>query len=99
MKAALINCSLALLFAAVFMGAGSLTAAIDAATKGEEKVNTFQRYAETECRRPDAVTEYRVFVEWCSSRSECYRSCSIEPRDREEGPARTMKRLLDRKNT
>lgn len=99
MKTAAINVGLALLAAILFMGAGALTRAIDEALRLDDKIDIHRQYAETECRPPDPRTEYRVSVEWCATRGECYRSCSIEPRDREEGPAKTMKRLLDRTKT
>jgi len=99
MKTTLINCALALLFAAVFMAAGALTGAIDGAITAEERVKFFNHYSETDCRRPDPETEFRIYIEWCAARDECYRSCTIEPRDREEGPGNTMQRLLNRKHT
>lgn len=52
-----------------------------------------------DCRLPDPVTEYRVIIQKRDEPGRLIETCSIEPRNNEEGPRATMKRLLKRKNT
>lgn len=48
------------------------------------------------CRKPDVGTEYRVFIQHRDEEDRIIETCSIEPIDPNEGPRKTMQRLLRR---
>lgn len=83
--------------AALVLGAHAFTT--DSPEKAPALASYRQPHAETTCRAPDPATEFRVWIEWCNAPADCYRSCSIEPRKRDEGRGATIKRLLGRIKT
>jgi hypothetical protein len=50
-------------------------------------------YGEAECRRPVPITEMRVEIKWCSDDYQCWRSCSIKPRDPDASRQANRKRV------
>lgn len=48
------------------------------------------------CRLPDVATEYRVIFQIRDGLGIIKETCSIEPRDQDEGRYETMQRLLKR---
>lgn len=83
----------AILLAALILGAAAFTSDPPSAVAYRSP------HGESECRRPDALTEFRVHVEWCNAPDDCYRSCSIEQRNRDENRRAIIRRLLERQKT
>ena len=51
------------------------------------------------CRLPDVDSEYRVIIERRDDMGRVLQECHVVPRNLDESPGVTMKRLLDRKRT
>lgn len=85
--------------AACAVALGALIVASHTMTFRDE-VATEIRYVERPhagCRMPDPLTEVRVLIERRDDMGGLSQECVIVPRNREESPAATMQRLLNRK--